>query len=94
MTKTWRPGAEGAVSPNMAWITEKLQYCEYRTDAVDPETVYAALETRLLDRLREEMGERGEILSTRYSVSRTGELLTVTLRAECSERIDTDTPRE
>lgn len=94
MTKTWRPGAEGAFSPNMAWITEKLFFGQSETHAADPEELCAALETRLLDRLREEMGERGEILSTRFSVSRTGELLTVTLRAECSERIDTDTPRE
>ncbi|MBQ3276846.1 MAG: hypothetical protein IJH47_07325, partial [Oscillospiraceae bacterium] len=59
----------------------------------DPEAVRAALERRLLGRLRESLGEKGEILTVRYSVSRTEELITVTLRAECSERIDTDTPR-
>ncbi len=94
MTKTWRPAAESAVSPNMAWITETLQNSGDETVPTDPEALCAALEARLLDRLRTSLGDGGEILSTRFSVSRNDGIVTVTLRAECSERIDTDTPRE
>ncbi len=86
-------GVENAFSLPAAWVAERLQPLALTETAADPEALRAALERRLLGRLRESLGEKGEILTVRYSVSRTEELITVTLRAECSERIDTDTPR-
>lgn len=54
------------------------------------------LETELSQRLRRqlltELGDGGEIVTERFSVSEGDGLLYVTLRAECTERIDTETP--
>ena len=93
ITGIWEPGIENVFSLPMAWVTERLQGYTLTQTAADPETVRRALEARLLSRLRETLGEDGEILSVRYSVSQNEDLITVTLRAECSERIDKDTPR-
>ena len=76
------------------WVTETIRpYTVSRTGA-DPDAVRAALEIRLAERLKQLLGERGEIIRSHFTCSDDGEILTVTLRAECLERIDTDTPRK
>ena len=77
----------------MAIVEERLQRYALAETAADIDALRLALEERLLARLRETLGEVGEILSVRYAVSQNEELITVTLRAECSERIDSITPR-
>lgn len=53
------------------------------------ETVSAEerMKTGLMDRLKNGMLPGGKVVSSSYSVSRAGGLITVTLRAECSENI-------
>lgn len=93
ITKIWAPDPSALFPLPLAWVTERVQSVRSQEAPQDENAVREAVEERLLSRLRETLGERGEIHAARFSVAWDGEWITVTLRAECSERIDTDTPR-
>lgn len=65
-------------------------YTEYEPEKTElsPETAEALLRERLERLLREEIGQNGEIVSLEYSSIEKNGVLTVTLYAECDERID------
>ncbi len=67
----------------------KERYRRYNTGTEYPDVMDTSktLQERLWAGLKEEIGEGGEIVSHVFSVSQSGGLLTVTLRAECLENI-------
>ena len=67
-------------------IRERFERYETHESAVEREPVEAALRQRLLQQLSHEL-DGGTALSVRFSVSAQGDLLAVTLRAECLENI-------
>ena len=65
---------------------------ERRTEARTEEEVTELLERQLLEELAAALGPDGEILSRSFTISRTGDRLTVTLHAECREQIAREQP--
>ena len=82
--KSWTP-AEGKTLP-VIWGKET--YREYTDDAVRLDAVRAEelLRQKLLEALEACM-DQGEILQTDFSTEQTGEVLRVTLQAQCDEQI-------
>lgn len=66
---------------------EKLRAYEISAVSVDQDAARALLEDRLLLQLEQQIGADGEIISTQFSAREDGEVLEVTLRAECREEI-------
>ena len=93
MTKTYTLAGTGLPALPVRWVTETLQSVSAQTTALDGDAVRAALTETLHDYLCARLCG-GEILGEYCSVSTDGEWMTVTLRAQCLERIDADTPRE
>ena len=89
MTKERQLAVENVISLPVKWVTETIQPCAVTESAADPAALRAVLETALLTRLREQLGEEGEILRTFFTAGESGGALRLTLRAECLERIDT-----
>ena len=90
MTKETYLRIENVISLPVKWVTETIRPYSLRETAADGEALRAALESALLDRLRGRIGTDGEILRTYFTASENGGALTLTLRAECLERIDTE----
>ena len=82
--ESWTP-LEGRMLP-LLW--EKTTYRAYTltTAPVDPARAEAMLKTQLMESL-EGIMEEGTVLTADYEVSREGDVLTVTLLAQCSEEI-------
>lgn len=93
MTKMTHWAVDNAFTLPVQWVTEIWRPYTAADKALDPETVRGQLEELLLSRLTEELPDGGEIVSTHFSAAADGDLLTVTLRAQCRERIDTEAPR-
>ncbi len=87
LTKTYRLAIPGVFSLPLALTVERYRACETVRTARDKAALRAALEARLTERLRTEIGETGEIREKSFSVSERDGLLYVTLRAECLENI-------
>ena len=90
MTKETYLRIENVISLPVKWVTETIRPYSLRETAADGEALRAALESALLDRLRGRIGTDGEFLRTYFTASENGGALTLTLRAECLERIDTE----
>ena len=90
MTKETYLRIENVISLPVKWVTETIRPYSLRETAADGEALRAVLESALLDRLRSRIGTDGEILRTYFTASESGGTLTLTLRAECLERIDTE----
>jgi similar to stage IV sporulation protein len=90
MTKETYLRIENVISLPVKWVTETIRPYSLRETAADGEALRAVLESALLDRLRGRIGTDGEILRTYFTASESGGALTLTLRAECLERIDTE----
>ena len=93
ITKTAEMAVENAFTFPVKWVTETWRPYTTQERAVDPEEAQVRLEGLLLERLGDAITESGEVRQTHFSVANDGVTLTVTLRAECLERIDVDTPR-
>lgn len=70
------------------WL-EKATYMQYDTTEVelDADILAEALKQELSERLMSELGDDGQVVSTTYTLSKSGGMLYVTLRAECTEDI-------
>ena len=94
MTKVKRLAVKGAFSLPVGWITERTLSYALSEERRDVSVLRSALEEELSARLREELGDAGEVISAVFTAEEGPELLTVTLHAECSERIDREQPRQ
>ena len=94
MTKVIRLAVKGAFSLPVGWITERTLSYALTEERRDVSVLRSALEEELSARLREELGDAGEVISAVFTAEEGPELLTVTLHAECSERIDREQPRQ
>lgn len=81
---------DGAFTLPLGIISEHLTLYETKTRRIDISAAQTRLEAGLLSRLHDEIGS-GRIVSHDFSVSDNGELLIVTLRAECIENIGEET---
>jgi len=81
----------GAVLPLTLVRETALEYVPEQVPA-DAEAVRAELEARLLAELESELGVAGEICRASFSAQTENGMMTVTLRAECRERIDAERP--
>ncbi len=77
--------AEGRLLP-LLWETETIREYSLTTLSLDRAKTEEMLKERLLRQLKQSMQE-GEILKTDYETSLEGDLLSVTLSAECNEQI-------
>ena len=66
---------------------ETVRAYEISAVGVDRDAAQALLEDQLLKQLEQKIGEDGEVLSTQFSVRENGQMLEVSLRAECREEI-------
>ncbi|MGI5936553.1 MAG: sporulation protein YqfD [Oscillospiraceae bacterium] len=73
-------------------VTEKYLEFETRSVPEDRSGLRKRLEAQLMSRLLEQIGEDGKVVSSQYSFSEKNGLLTVTLRAECTEQIAVKQP--
>ena len=89
--KTWTPLKDRMLP--IQW--EKTTYRAYTltTAPVDPAKAETMLKARLMESLEGVMKE-GEILSADYQTEREGDVLTVTLLAQCSEEIGRTVPMD
>ena len=71
---------------------ERLRAYTLRAAPVDPAAAQAMLEQALLDRLRDCVGEEGQVVSTRYTAWEEDGQLKVELTAECREEIGRQVP--
>ena len=94
MTKERRLAVKGAFSLPIGWITELAQPYVLTGERRVVSALEKALEEELSARLRQELGDTGEVISAVFTAEEGNELLTVTLHAECNERIDRELPRE
>ena len=88
--KTYALSWPGVFTLPVAVERTVLRECGLRTERAEELT--AELEARLTEELTRRIGESGEIVSARFSVTETDGLLRVTLRAECAESIGVTVP--
>lgn len=82
---------DGAPLP-LSLSREVCRAYDPRVVRVDREAAQALLERELLDRLEQLVGEDGTVESTRFSARVEGDLLKVTVVAECMEEIGREEP--
>lgn len=82
--KSWTPW--GSQTLPLLWQKETYEAYETRQVTLDPARAENMLREKLLEALKEQM-DQGTILQTDYEVSRQGDLLQVTLMAQCTEQI-------
>lgn len=87
LSKSHRFALAGIFTTPLAMTVERLHAYTLTPVRVNETQLRAALEERLAEQLRREIGTDGEIESQEYSVSRKDGMLYVTLRAECVEDI-------
>jgi similar to stage IV sporulation protein len=73
-------------------VRETCLEFETRTVSEDRDRVRSRLEARLMSNLLERIGREGKVVSSDYSFSEKNGLLTVTLRAQCTEQIALEQP--
>lgn len=88
ISRTWTLTLPGGREMPLAVHREVYRGYTTQTVAVNREAAQEMAQQRLLEALRQalERGE-GEVVSTDFSIQEEGELLQVTLRAECTEEI-------
>lgn len=82
--KSWTP-IPGKTLP-VVWEKETHRAYEISSVALDPAAAEELLRQKLLASLEEQM-DQGKVLQTDYTVTRQGDLLQVTLLAQCDEQI-------
>ena len=87
LTTTYMLSVPGVFSLPLGLAVERLRVCEGVQAGQDRGALRAALQPALLKRLRQEIGETGEIRESGFSASERDGMLYVTLRAECVEDI-------
>ena len=92
ITYVWELSVPGAFSLPVKLAEEVVQPFQLTAGEREAETVRLQLEEALRTRLAETLGENGQVLTEHFTVCSDGALLTVTLRAQCLERIDRDLP--
>ena len=85
---------ENAFTLPVRWVTEILRPYTVQSRQADPEALRLRLEAELTHELVRRLGDRGEIVKTYFTCRNDGGTLTVTLRAECLERIDSNTANQ
>ena len=83
------PGGRGLP---MMLTAERCRAYETKTVPLNREAAQKLLEDRLFVRLQQAIGADGQIIQTDYAAQVTGELLRVTLNAECREEIGREVP--
>ena len=71
---------------------ERTVFTARDTEARQQPALREEMEERLMARLVEELGEDGEVLSSQFTASTDGDVMYVTLRAECREQIGAEVP--
>ena len=92
MTKEIPLGFGNAFSLPVRWITETRQSYTLTVSPADRETLERRLESALRAQLSGQLGDGGEPVRVHMTFADDGQVLTATLRAECLERIDWDSP--
>lgn len=86
ISRTWTLTLPGGREMPLALNRETCRAYETETLAVEQSAAEAMLKERLLEALKETVGE-GEIVSTDYTVETADGMLKITLQAECREEI-------
>ena len=94
MTKEIPLGIKNSFSLPLKWITEIRQPYVLTPVPADREQLERRLESAVRKQLSDRLGDRGEVIRSFVTFGTDGDKLTATVRAECLERIDLDTPRE
>ena len=93
ITKIWQLGIKDVFSLPFALILETVRPYALRESAASPAAVRAALEEELRAAVQERIGDAGKVISEHFTAEERGGELRLTLRCECEERIDEETPR-
>ena len=83
---------EGVFTLPVSFVREKYRRYDTVTVTRGAESLRPALEAALTERLLAELGESGKVGSTVVTAAESDGVLYVTLRAECSERVDSIAP--
>lgn len=92
--KSWAFTLPGGMALPLSLCRETYRGYETEGWEVDPEAARAMLEERLLARLTALLGESGTVEDYSFSARTEGELLVVTLTAECQEELGRFVPTE
>ncbi|MBQ2895197.1 MAG: sporulation protein YqfD [Oscillospiraceae bacterium] len=92
ITRVYPLALPGVFTLPVSFVCETSRELVSRSVEQDPARLEAELRETLRQTLRTELGDTGSIVSERFTVSQGDGLLYVTLRAECTERIDSETP--
>ena len=76
----------------LALLSRRTPTGEYRASEWDGEAARETAEDTLRNWLLEEIGGEGSVTRLHFTSERQGDILYVTLRAECLERIDGEQP--
>ena len=87
ITTEYPLAVEGVFSLPVTLVRERVTEYALSPDREDEDALAEELKAELLARLGRRLGEDGEALGVNFSVSESGGLLYVTLRAECREDI-------
>lgn len=94
ISKTWNLTLPGGEALPFTLRRERYRAYESTTVQVDGDAARAMLEERLSARLRELLGETGEVVSENFSAMCRDGGLTVTLTAECREELGRFVPAQ
>ncbi len=94
ITFTYPLALEGVFALPVALVRETRQPMETRAVPRDADALAARLEAELRAWLDAQLGGDGTVSALSFARSGDAETLRVTLRAECRERIDRETPRK
>lgn len=82
--KSWMAPGGGGLP--VVWEKETIREYTVSPVSLDPDRAEELLKTRLLEALKDSM-DQGTVLQTDYQTQRDGDVLTVTLLAQCTEQI-------
>lgn len=89
LTVETRLAVDGVFTLPLSLVREV--YTEYETVSGGPDAdrIQESLKETLLQQLEQQIGEDGVVHSTEYEMEERGNMITMTLRAECTEKIST-----
>ena len=93
ITTTWQCKINGLFQLPLALVRERCTGYTLSDSSRDENLLCRELEQQLHARLLQSLGEAGSILDERFTRSRSGDTVTVCLRARCSENIAVERPR-
>lgn len=94
ISKTWNLALPGGGSPILSLRRETFRAYGTEPRPLDPEAARAMLEERLLQKLRELLGDTGELVSHSFSSQVREGSLVVELTAECKEELGRFVPAQ